>query len=887
MSFKFYSAVVAVCLLMAPGIVSSQILQQMKITEVPDGELLGYVVRNTDEAILVVYSTIPQLQFESTNLLLRVDNDDAGVWILHLRPGTHLVKIQADGYATIQERFVLRRKECKEVKVSSQGEASEKVLFGTIEVSMAPGLVLVTQDGAQIAELLVGASGIFRMNLPPGRHELQFIRAGIGTYRTAVDIEVGQVLSETAAFVVGGAEQNRDAVQTGVLYVKANPVGATISVDGADAGITPLQIKKMAVGTHQIRIEKSMYQPIVKQVEIPADVVTTISETLAPDFGGLFLETFPDGADVSLDDKYVGSTPYRINMLSSGPHTISLRKAFFHDVNWPLVMVAGSRLDTVISMPPAFGSLQVTGQPNGASIYLDNQLIGQTPFQRDTLPSGSYRVRVEKEMHGTFEATVTVKDNMPAVVNVTLDKNFGTIGVSSMPSGVEVKLAGTGTVLGETPLRKDLRPGTHTIIVEDEQYGPYSTTITLGPADSVSVVAGSLTRKEGGLRVFTDPPEADIYLDGDLIGKSPQIVTRATGNCRVEARLAGYVKRIETTVIKAGVTQVLDLPLDRSGAIRLDVSPAGATVLVDGVEVSGNVASDLSPGLHAVKAVMSGYKSRQTEVQVTGGDTTQTEITLSKSGGSIRISPSGLPSGASAEVDGRSIPGLVADSIPAGTHTVSVSAPGHTTRQYSVTLREGEERTLEVKLSRSKSTPRRSTTVAFYTGLGSISLTNDSWGEASDGKLSGGLRIVYQAGGFMEVGINSALSSMEEPLYATGPDGPMWTVGKVDIRVTEFMAEVRLITPMWKTTPCVRAFVGFGYGVSAFNFNLDLPSGMITDESMSESGATTSVSYGLSIMFTPKVGLYVDARQAQAKSEGTFPIDIKYRLLHFGVVLVI
>ncbi len=41
------------------------------------------------------------------------------------------------------------------------------------------------------------------------------------------------------------------------------------------------------------------------------------------------------------------------------------------------------------------GALRVTSEPSGCSVYLNGRRLGQTPFTRDDLPTGEYRVQVE------------------------------------------------------------------------------------------------------------------------------------------------------------------------------------------------------------------------------------------------------------------------------------------------------------------------------------------------------------------------------------------------------------------------------------------------------------------------------------------------------------
>ncbi|MEA3296962.1 MAG: hypothetical protein U9R56_03780, partial [candidate division Zixibacteria bacterium] len=93
------------------------LLRKMKVTDVPEGRKGGYIVRNPEEAVLVVHSEIPEMQFESNNTILRVKQPDPGEYQLHLQPGTHRIKFKADGFMVEDKRYYIPKKQCKEVQV--------------------------------------------------------------------------------------------------------------------------------------------------------------------------------------------------------------------------------------------------------------------------------------------------------------------------------------------------------------------------------------------------------------------------------------------------------------------------------------------------------------------------------------------------------------------------------------------------------------------------------------------------------------------------------------------------------------------------------------------------------------------------------------------------
>ena len=77
-----------------------------------------------------------------------------------------------------------------------------------------------------------------------------------------------------AAPVVGGP---------GAVYVDTRPPGATVLIDGATVGVTPVLVPDVAAGAHRVRIELAGYRPWVTDVTVPAAERVRVGASLQPD----------------------------------------------------------------------------------------------------------------------------------------------------------------------------------------------------------------------------------------------------------------------------------------------------------------------------------------------------------------------------------------------------------------------------------------------------------------------------------------------------------------------------------------------------------------------------------------------------------------------------
>ena len=68
----------------------------------------------------------------------------------------------------------------------------------------------------------------------------------------------------------------------GELFVDTRPPGATVLIDGATVGVTPLLVPDVAPGAHRVRIELAGYRPWLTDVTVPAAERVRVGASLQP-----------------------------------------------------------------------------------------------------------------------------------------------------------------------------------------------------------------------------------------------------------------------------------------------------------------------------------------------------------------------------------------------------------------------------------------------------------------------------------------------------------------------------------------------------------------------------------------------------------------------------
>jgi tRNA A-37 threonylcarbamoyl transferase component Bud32 len=167
----------------------------------------------------------------------------------------------------------------------------------------------------------------------------------------------------------------------------------------------------------------------------PVPRPTTPAPTALP-VGVLELSSEPAGATAFLDDRLLGSTPFRLE-LAPGDYTVTLRREGTADQSFPVRVRPGqttreSRELRMVSAPRALepetepiASLVVYSVPPGATVYLDDEPIGTTApgsgrLVKSGLPPGPHRVRLVRRERQDVAREVVVAESGPTTLRVEL-----------------------------------------------------------------------------------------------------------------------------------------------------------------------------------------------------------------------------------------------------------------------------------------------------------------------------------------------------------------------------------------------------------------------------------------------------------------------------------
>lgn len=322
--------------------------------------------------------------------------------------------------------------------------------------------------------------------------------------------------------------------------------------------------------------------------------------------GFILLKSNPPGAKVWIDNEYRGLTPFQQEM-TGGYYSYKIEKAMYYPKEGGFSIKVNETLTEEITLNPNFGSLSVTSTPlSGAQITLDGiPTTRQTPFTFDTLVSGKHEVSLILDLYEPANREITIKDSEKYNLEIPLTPVFGHVEITTNPlSGIYIdnELKGSGSYSGI------LTKGMHTIEAKLDKYYTQTRKINMkaGQKESISLDLVPIT---GSLSVVTDPPEAEILIDGNSYGKSPKIINDLIiGKYTIELKKENFADvKITAEIIEKTRTEVKE-NLSNFKQITITSIPADASFTLNEKEEGTTPKSLTAPfGENKIHLSKSGY----------------------------------------------------------------------------------------------------------------------------------------------------------------------------------------------------------------------------------------------------------------------------------------
>ena len=410
--------------------------------------------------------------------------------------------------------------------------------------------------------------------------------------------------------------------ELGFLAISSEPSDADIYIDGKHYGKTNNVITDLAVGTHELKLEKEGYSTVTKTFITTKGETLKLNETLHAVVNKktyLIVQADQPDAVVYIDGEMLGAKEARKLVDDGTTHTYKIECKLYHEESGTVTV----KDKTVVNktLRPAFGYLNISSTPEqGANVWVDGELIGVTPIKTDKLASGSHTVRVMKDMYKMTEKSFTVTDGQTTNATLNMPANFVTLTLtvdSDSDIYVDEEYKGKGKWTGR------LSDGSHIFEARKANHKPSKKSMDLVLGENKTIILDAPTPINGTIDVDSSPMGATIYIDGKHYGETPNYISDILiGTHELKLTKQGCSEIKKTIIIKEGETLTINEKLQTGKEISISTGQSGDKIYVDGNYVGFSpITSNLSYGSHEIKAERNGKTvSKTINVAQNGGD---------------------------------------------------------------------------------------------------------------------------------------------------------------------------------------------------------------------------------------------------------------------------
>jgi hypothetical protein len=352
-----------------------------------------------------------------------------------LRPGMYNLHATKECYFAFEQPFEVGTDKSQAVRFQMER------LPGRISLqahrSGEPAVVLngarIIIDGQE-----VGITPVSNLEVKAGRRVLEIQADNYQDIKTEVQI-VGcpEEQSFDFALIPGWSD----------VFISSIPEGAVVSIDGKPAGNTPLKIE-LQEGNYRLQISAGGFKTWQTQLAVGPNQPQSIKDIrLQAADGTLALQTQPSGANVTIDQKFIGKTPLKVQLSANTPHEIRISKAGYEKVSRRFQVSTGKLKTLAVDLKPIMGIIRFAVEPADAQLVLDGKNQGKVP-QELKLVAVSHQMEIIKKGYKPYRTRITPRPGYPQEIKITLNslksKPTGPAGVITAPNGYALKLIRPG-----------------------------------------------------------------------------------------------------------------------------------------------------------------------------------------------------------------------------------------------------------------------------------------------------------------------------------------------------------------------------------------------------------------------------------------------------------
>jgi len=284
-----------------------------------------------------------------------------------------------------------------------------------IALTPLPGFLNLDSGEVTGAELfadgeLVGTTPVSRLELAAGEHVLELHKDRYEPVTTTVVME-GRSTTQDLTLVLLPA--------WATVGFSTTPAGATVTIDGEDAGQTPLQAEILE-GKHQVLVKLPAHKGWTDTIEVQARQDFSVPPITLEEADGLvMLRSTPANASVTVNGVYQGQTPLELSLAPGTAHQLTFFLNGYQEASRQVRTSADKESAVSITLEPILSTVRINAVPADAQLFVNGEFKG-TATQEIQLLAASQTIEVRKDGFVPYTTTFISRPGLEQQLNIRL-----------------------------------------------------------------------------------------------------------------------------------------------------------------------------------------------------------------------------------------------------------------------------------------------------------------------------------------------------------------------------------------------------------------------------------------------------------------------------------
>ncbi len=278
-------------------------------------------------------------------------------------------------------------------------------LPGYLNLSSNTEAATVFIDGEEI-----GLTPLSNIELAAGEHEVLVSKNRYEPIQQLIEIE---------------GRQQQQSLSVDLLPAWANvtfsssPAGATVTVDGEDLGLTPLNAEILE-GKHEVLIKLAAHKVWTEDLTVTARIDQSLPLIELEQADGLvLLQSTPSNAGVTLDGAYQGQTPLELTIAPGQSHELTFFLNGYEELRRDIQTQPDEEFALDVTLDPILSSVAILANPPDAELFINGESRGPAN-QTVELLAASQIIEIRAEGYVPFTQEFISRPGLEQQLNVSL-----------------------------------------------------------------------------------------------------------------------------------------------------------------------------------------------------------------------------------------------------------------------------------------------------------------------------------------------------------------------------------------------------------------------------------------------------------------------------------